>query len=635
MSASHEEEPAPFEQVLRKHYSAFASFLNVSDDIVLPPPSPRQAKSRERLHRMPRVPFVELSTDIHDELQRRIKEADSTNTGMKVPSSLEPKSEFHPKRNQTREHLSVLQQPRFRDLVLDVFFEVVRRVPITPLYSHGSYSSTNLQSKLPQIQYHSHSSSNVSNNEQTHRATGSSSSISTNNSNNIGRPLPRTFQATTVVPSKSVMVEKSDDDEEEEEEEEKEEEKEEEGVRKGNEEADENFDKQTVSFEPNSNESVNNASNFNYRYKGESSFGNRSSPVNRSSVEQLQTANDQEIIELTDELKTTRANLEKEVTANSGLQTLVDDLRANIQLKDNELSELHGIIELERASMAKIQNDFNTITAANKKLSFQVNLLETEVDRLKAMSPPPRSPSHATPVIIQPSSPNFERHREYEDLLAEHERLKLKLQEQHQVTEQVRVEALKFISEMRTLASFESTNREKANQMMNRISVLETENRRLREQIDAPELSIEHDRTYTKTKLPLDSPYISESGMIALSDFQNFHSIVDDVLRIAPVVSETKIESLFMESVRSLITCVKNILAEADGLDTGMTGSQSSTKVLSRVSVTTNNLVLAAKNHVLSAGIAPVSVFEAAVASTVNSVVDLVKVAKLRNTSLL
>lgn len=39
------------------------------------------------------------------------------------------KNEYHPKRNQARQKLAVLHTTRFRELVLDVFFEIERRFP--------------------------------------------------------------------------------------------------------------------------------------------------------------------------------------------------------------------------------------------------------------------------------------------------------------------------------------------------------------------------------------------------------------------------------------------------------------------------------------------------------------------------
>jgi hypothetical protein len=84
--------------------------------------------------------FQELSTDVYDELIRR-KNNSSRNEGQSylnlsnyllnvnpVPF-LPVREDFHPKRNQARQKLATLPQPRFKDLSSDVYYELGRRFP--------------------------------------------------------------------------------------------------------------------------------------------------------------------------------------------------------------------------------------------------------------------------------------------------------------------------------------------------------------------------------------------------------------------------------------------------------------------------------------------------------------------------
>ena len=73
------------------------------------------------------IQFQELSTDVYDELQRR--EPVTPLPPGDTPPFLPPKPDFHPKRNQARQKLSTLPGDRFRDLATDVFYELERRFP--------------------------------------------------------------------------------------------------------------------------------------------------------------------------------------------------------------------------------------------------------------------------------------------------------------------------------------------------------------------------------------------------------------------------------------------------------------------------------------------------------------------------
>lgn len=105
------------------HYKVLKQFLDISDDSGARnrSNSTRAARAREKLLKLSEAQFRELSTDVYDELRRRIDESRGE------PDYLLPKSSFHPKRNQARQKLSSLPQSRFKDLVSDISYEIERR----------------------------------------------------------------------------------------------------------------------------------------------------------------------------------------------------------------------------------------------------------------------------------------------------------------------------------------------------------------------------------------------------------------------------------------------------------------------------------------------------------------------------
>ena len=111
------------EKDLSHHYKVLKQFLDISDDQQTrsKSTSSRAQRAREKLLKLSAAQFKELSTDVYDELKRRIDESRGE------PDYLLPKSSFHPKRNQARQKLASLPQTRFKDLVADISYEIERR----------------------------------------------------------------------------------------------------------------------------------------------------------------------------------------------------------------------------------------------------------------------------------------------------------------------------------------------------------------------------------------------------------------------------------------------------------------------------------------------------------------------------
>ncbi|CAK9779360.1 hypothetical protein CC85DRAFT_313932 [Cutaneotrichosporon oleaginosum] len=107
------------------HWRALKDFLTAFGNKESPT---ARASAREKLTRLTRLQFLELSTDVYDELMRRLAE-ESNNPDNTVAPFLPVRDDFHPKRNQARQKLATLPKNRFKDLASDVFFELCRRYP--------------------------------------------------------------------------------------------------------------------------------------------------------------------------------------------------------------------------------------------------------------------------------------------------------------------------------------------------------------------------------------------------------------------------------------------------------------------------------------------------------------------------
>ncbi|KZV75957.1 hypothetical protein PENSPDRAFT_599275 [Peniophora sp. CONT] len=113
--------PQDTREIARAHYRELSVYL--ASYLANEPANSRFA-ARQKLTRLTRQQFQELSTDVYDELVRR-----KNNEGSNDIPFLPVRDDFHPKRNQARQKLATLPTSRFKDLSSDVYYELVRRYP--------------------------------------------------------------------------------------------------------------------------------------------------------------------------------------------------------------------------------------------------------------------------------------------------------------------------------------------------------------------------------------------------------------------------------------------------------------------------------------------------------------------------
>lgn len=217
------------EAVLGTHYIALRDFLNGRDGGKGKPPN----KAQDKLLRLSAVQFLELSTDVFDELMRRQAVArrppgPGPDQGG-PPPYLVPEAGFHPKRNQARQKLSSLGPPRFRDLATDVYCELERRFPRFingDIPRPGSTISVRAPPSRTGTPVNGPANGFPPRNQSRMRRPSDASSIrgmlppqdpygvppSPGLPNgDYGRPMQKQFQSNTIVPNKSTMIEEDDD----------------------------------------------------------------------------------------------------------------------------------------------------------------------------------------------------------------------------------------------------------------------------------------------------------------------------------------------------------------------------------------------------------------------------------------
>ena len=214
------------EESLSQHYAILRRYLaqSLRDEKGNAKPN----RARDKLLRLSAVQFMELSTDVYDELLRRQSAAGQQVSGPgQVPPYLLPKENFHPKRNQARQKLATLPPPRFRDLATDVFYELERRFPKFAAVGIDRNGSPALSMRGPPSRVGTPNGVRPGQGPMGSGPGRPGPDTGQRNAtlggqvmaglgipgveDNYGRPTAKTFQSNTIIPNKSTLVEDDDD----------------------------------------------------------------------------------------------------------------------------------------------------------------------------------------------------------------------------------------------------------------------------------------------------------------------------------------------------------------------------------------------------------------------------------------
>ncbi|KAI6082464.1 hypothetical protein F4821DRAFT_246974 [Hypoxylon rubiginosum] len=583
------------EAVLGEHYIALKRYLSSTskDGRAAPPPN----KARDKLLRLSSVQFLELSTDVFDELMRRqaySRRPPNAPPNVGPPSFLTPEDTFHPKRNQARQKLSTLGSPRFRDLATDVFCELERRIPrfiagdVPRMSTPGappSRSGTPVSSMGPR---------GLSGMRRPSDASSIRSAAPRMNSDypvppspglpngNFDRPLPKQFQSNTIVPNKSTMVEEDDDisgsnDEND-------------AFRMGNRDS-----KRSIGTSGGTSE---------VDKKLIDDYQNQVRELRDKvdSVEEQLKKKDDELAQLMDgeRSRATAANLEKKEW---------DDLRSGLETK---LTEAQNLNESLRDELDRMRDDH----------ASETRKLREDIEEVRE-----NSRNIPVPVSVPGDS----------DLARENEELRAALEEQQHVTESVRREARQFLEEMKILSQQHSPSWERQSDLEKTVEQLEQEVRDWRNRYARTKTQLRNMRASSMgltidqdaAKYVREKGFTEENGLVKDVHVTKFQISIDELLQRARTDDPHKV----IDTMKAVVVSVRRITKDIDESqpEDGELVQQQQ-KLKSRVSATANNLITASKNFASGAGISPVSLLDAAASHLVAAIVELLRTVKIRAT---
>lgn len=572
------------EAVLGEHYVALKRYLSqTSRD---GKPNPPANKARDKLQRLTGVQFLELSTDVFDELLRRqafSRRPPNAPPSVGPPPYLIAEDTFHPKRNQARQKLSSLGPPRFRDLATDVFCELERRYPrfvagdiprlSSPVSTRapsragtpmGGYPPRGMGRRQPSNASSIRGAGSIVDGYDIPPSPGMPPS-------GYDRPTPKQFQSNTIIPNKSTMVEEDDEGDD---------------------------DQAQNAYALGGREQSDAPSENDKRIMDDYEIQLRELREKLDSMEDQLRKKDDEMNEILDgeRSRSTAANAEKTELSNMRLglesqlaeaQNLNDSLKEQLDgLRDehyNETRQLRDEIEEARSSVSEMGSGRND-----------------------------------------------------PELVRENEELRAALEEQRQTTLQVRREAQEFLREMKMLSAQSGSSWAKQGELEKTIETLELEvkdwrNRyaRARTQLrsmrsSSMDMSVDQDAgRYVREK-----GFTDDNGLVKDVHVTKFQVAIDELLRRARVEEPDKV----IDSMKSVVMSVRRITKDIDASSSNDQSQQQRKQLKSRVSSMANNLITAAKTFATSAGMSPISVLDAAASNLVGAIVDLLRVVKIRIT---
>lgn len=590
------------EGILGEHYVALKNFLNGGQGGRPTPPN----KARDKLLRLSSVQFLELSTDVFDELMRRqsLGRRPSGPGSQPPPPYLMPESNFHPKRNQARQKLSSLGPPRFRDLATDVYCELERRFPrfaAGDMPRVGSPVSVRSQATVnggypPRSQSRSQSRTRRPSDASSMRGGpprgdpyGVPPSPGLPPGGEYNRPMQKQFQSNTIVPNKSTMVEEDDD-------------------ASPNEDGDEAFGLERTATNRTSKRSQATeqsavASEADKKLLDEYQSQVRELREKLDAMEDVMKKKDDEMNSILDgeRSRSTAVNMEKKEFA---------DLRLSLE---NKLAEAQDVNDNLRQELDRMRDEH-----ANESRQ-----LREQVDDLRQ--------SNMT-AAANVSSGNADR-----ELQRENEQLRRSLQEQQQVTEEARREAREFLREMKMLSQQSGSSWQKQEELEKTIDQLEGEVREWRNRYARTKTQLRDMRAASlglnveqdAAKYVREKGFLQQNGAVKDVHVTKFQIAIDELLQRARSDDPDKV----VDSMKQVVVSVRRITKDIDeAAQTNEDLMQQRSKLKGKISSSANNLITSSKNFAASGGISPVSLLDAAASHLVAAIVDLLRAVKIRNT---
>ncbi|WAQ81558.1 hypothetical protein PtA15_1A900 [Puccinia triticina] len=598
---NNEQLDAQIKRTARTHYDLLNSWLhNPSDQSNKSPPN--RSNPRDKLTRLTRQQFQELSTDVYDELCRRIADSEEPQQPQNGAAPfLASRDEFHPKRNQARQKLASLPRSRFKDLASDVFYELERRYPEFLQPDHTIPSKQNyttpVRNKLNQY------------NPDPQRPPPSLPS-------NPGRPLNPPMNAATglittdmVVPDKSTLVIENNDDA-----------------------YDDQISGDVNSLEPPLRTASIDQPNSRDILKPPAPHDHRPRSGSLSSIKYLSHKRN----ESDSHLAFNRINSNGSKVSISEYDRQIATLQTKIITLEKELRETQLNSTRSTSNSARLEECEEEILHWKQQCEEQKHQIKT----------------------LQTSLQDEKKSKSKEYQSAEHEIQELKRQISHlnqrlesrpasdsnsrsndSVVERLKAEVVELIDELRQMHSRQDLLLAEQDRFQETIQDLENTvelNKRRYEAAKTELRDLKRSSTIYAPKefLPNEKLPLTQNGAIVDIHFTSYTASIDDLLRSG----RSNVSNELISSVRRVIDTVSTIDEDIQQfeLDPSMSGrlnleeQESLDTMKTRINATLSNLITATKNHVVSLGLSPISLLDAAASHLSFSMVELVQLVGMR-----
>ena len=224
----------------------------------------------------------------------------------------------------------------------------------------------------------------------------------------------------------------------------------------------------------------------------------------------------------------------------------------------------------------------------------------------------------------------------YEALDKSHQELRSDLSRQEEVTSQVRQEATDVLTQMKAFSERGTHAIEREEQLISQVHSLENELRDWKGRYARAKTQARS--THTSSKImsvhPIDAgsmtnniTFTAQDGVIKDIHVTRFQIAVDELLGCA----RSSEPQAVLPYVKIVIIAVRNITLDLDDTETGAQGDDAQRqKTKEKISATANNLITAARNFASARGLSSVSLLDAAASHLSTSIVEAVRLAKMR-----
>ena len=226
----------------------------------------------------------------------------------------------------------------------------------------------------------------------------------------------------------------------------------------------------------------------------------------------------------------------------------------------------------------------------------------------------------------------------YDNLDKVHQELRSALLRQDKVTTEVKQEGAGFLNQMRALSERSNESQEREENLVRQVQKLEKEvqdwkNRYARKRTQARTLRASaltiSSQQAGAGQVAKDKGFRSQDGLVQDIHVTSFQIAIDELLQSArgdePHAVLTRVKPVVI-AVRDITMDLGDIEPSEDEV------VQQKHRLRVKVSATANNLITASRNFALSNGVSPVSLLDAAASHLTSSVIELIRLVKVRAT---